>query len=141
MSSRVETKLSEVFAVLKPDLSVDAVPVSSTIYEELDSKYDQFKNHVLVAEYEFTQDWPTWERHPAGDEIVVLLSGQVEMILRKNGDDERVLLTQAGSYLVVAAGTWHTAKTSMATRMLFVTPGQGTENRADVCASARRANL
>ena len=125
-------KLTEVFAVLKPDLSVDTVRVTPTIYEELDSRFNQFKNHVLVAEYEFSESWPTWERHPAGDEIVVLLSGQAEMVLRKNGDDERISLTEPGSFVVVPAGTWHTARTSVATRMLFVTPGEGTEHRTEV---------
>jgi hypothetical protein len=38
-------------------------------------------------------------------------------------------LRDAGSYVVVPKGVWHTARTSVATRMLFVTPGEGTENR------------
>jgi len=104
MSPFEPTRLSQAFAVLKPDLSVDAVTVSPTIYSELDSKYERFKNHVLVSEHEFTEDWPSWERHPAGDEIVVLLSGQAELILRKGEGDERVVLSQADSYVVVPSG-------------------------------------
>jgi mannose-6-phosphate isomerase-like protein (cupin superfamily) len=130
--SRPELKLAEVFAVLKPDLMVDTVRVTPTIYEELDSRFDQFKNHVLVSEHEFSMSWPAWERHPAGDEIVVLLSGRVEMVMRKDGNDECVSLTEPGSFVVVPAGTWHTARTSVATRMLFVTPGEGTEHRTEV---------
>ena len=125
-------KLAEVFAVLKPNLLVDTVRVTPKIYEELDSKFDKLKNHVLIAEYGFCESWPTRERHPAGDEIVVLLSGQAEMVMRKNGDDECIPLTESGSYVVVPAGTWHTARTSVAARMLFVTPGEGTENRGEV---------
>lgn len=125
-------KLAEVFAVLKPDLSVETVRVTPTIYEKLDSGFDGFKNHVLVSEYEFSESWSTWERHPAGDEIVVLLSGQVEMILQKDGDDECISLVEPGSFVVIPAGAWHTARTSVATRMLFVTPGEGTEHRAEV---------
>ncbi|MFY0665082.1 MAG: cupin domain-containing protein [Natronospirillum sp.] len=120
--------LTDVFAVLKPDLSVETVNVSPTIYEELDEKFDQFRSHVLVAQYAFTEDWPTWERHPAGDEIVVLLSGKADMMLRVDGKDERVSLNQPGSYVVVPAGVWHTARVAEKTRMLFVTPGEGTEN-------------
>lgn len=128
----MEMKLTEVFAVLKPDLSVDTVPVTPSIYAELDSKFNRFRNHVLISEHEFSQNWSTWERHPAGDEIVVLLSGRAEMILRQTEGDKYVELTQPGSFVVVPAGTWHTARTSVSTRMLFVTPGEGTENRAQV---------
>ena len=122
--------LGEVFAVLRPNLSVEPVPVTTGIYDELDAKYDHFKGHVLIAEYQFDKDWPTWERHPAGDEVVLLLSGQAEMILKRNGADESVSLAEPGSYVIVPAGTWHTARTSVPTRMLFITPGEGTENRA-----------
>jgi quercetin dioxygenase-like cupin family protein len=125
-------KLAEVFAVLKPDLSVETIPVTPTIFEEMDSKFEGFKNHLLVSEFEFTEDWPTWEQHPAGDEIVVLLTGQVEIILRKDGKDERIPLSEPGSYIVIPAGTWHTAKISMPTRMLFITPGEGTEDRSEL---------
>ena len=125
-------KLSEVFAVLKPDLSVDAVPVTPAVYQELDANYDEFRGHVLVAEYASADDWPTWERHPAGDEVVVLLSGEAEMVLRRDGADESVWLREPGAFLIVPAGTWHTARVSRPTRMLFVTPGEGTENRAEV---------
>lgn len=124
-------KLAEVFAVLKPDLSVETVEVTPSIFEELDSKFDGFKNHVLVSEFEFTEEWSTWERHPKGDEIVILLSGTVEMILRRNGDNKSVELSGAGSYVVVPKDTWHTARTAVATRMLFITPGEGTENRPE----------
>jgi mannose-6-phosphate isomerase-like protein (cupin superfamily) len=125
-------KLAEEFAVLKPDLQVATIQVTPAIYEEMDSRFDQFKNHVLIAEHAFSESWPTWERHPAGDEIVVLLSGQVEMVMRRNGSDECIPLNDPGSYVVIPAGVWHTARISVATRMLFVTPGEGTENRAEV---------
>lgn len=122
-------KLTDIFAVLKPDLSVDAVPVSPTIYSELDEKYDNFKSHVLIASYQFESDWGVWERHPAGDEVVVLLSGRVRMVLRKASGDESVELVEPGSYVVVPRGVWHTAYVDEPTSMLFVTPGEGTENQ------------
>ena len=69
------------------------------------------------------------ERHPAGDEIVCLLSGDVKMVLDRGGAEEVAGLRDPGSYVVVPKGTWHTARTSVPTRMLFVTPGEGTENK------------
>ncbi len=122
-------KLADSFAVMKPDQRVAPVEVSPSLYEDLDRDFDLFKGHSLVAEYTFTQDWPNWERHPAGDEIVMLLSGQVEMRLRTEAGEESVLLQESGEYVIVPAGIWHTAKTSTPSRMLFITPGEGTEHR------------
>lgn len=123
--------LSKTFAVLKPDLSVDPVPVTPTIYKELDEKYDSFKAHTLMSIHSFESSWDVWERHPAGDEVVVLLSGSAKMIIRKETAKETVTLTEPGSFVIVPRNTWHTAETSEPTRMLFITPGEGTENRED----------
>lgn len=67
----IAPKLAEVFAVVNPDLSVSTVPVTPSIYTDLETNFDHFKGRVLISEYAFTTDWPTWERHPAGDEVVV----------------------------------------------------------------------
>ena len=124
--------LAEVFAVLTPQLSVEPIDVSPSVFDELGSRFTGFKNHVLVSCFEFAADWPTWERHPAGDEIVVLLSGKVTLLLRTAKGDTRIELSQMGSFVIVPRDTWHTARAAEPTRMLFVTPGEGTENRADL---------
>ncbi len=125
-------KLSDTFSVIKPDLSVDTVPVTPSLYPDLDTNYAGFKGHLLVSEYEFSEDWPTWERHPAGDETVVLLSGRATMILREDEVDRLVSLSQPGEYLVVPRNTWHTARVAERARMLFITPEEGTENKAEI---------
>ena len=99
------------------------------VYEELDRDFQGFRGHVLLSCHTFKEDWSSWERHPAGDEIVCLLSGAATMILEEGGAEEAVRLEKAGEYVVVPKGTWHTARTSVSTTMLFVTPGEGTENR------------
>ena len=121
--------LAKTFVVLKPDRTTALVDVTPTVYEELDRRFDGFRDHVLVSTYAFDADWPSWERHPAGDEIVCLLSGNVRLVLERDGGEEIVQLSEPGTYVVVPKGTWHTARTSVPTRMLFVTPGEGTENR------------
>lgn len=124
-------KLTNEFAVLKPDLSVETVPVTPTIFEDLGANFGGFGGHVLISEFGFAETWPTWERHPNGDEIVVLLSGEAEIVLRQGSGDQSVRLSDPGTYVVVPANTWHTARTETPTRMLFITPGEGTENRTE----------
>jgi hypothetical protein len=51
------------------------------------------------------------------------------MVLDRDGMEEVTHLRDSGSYVVIPKGTWHTARTSVATKMLFITPGEGTENK------------
>ena len=82
----------------------------------------------LIAEFEFTEDWPTWEMHPHGDEFVYLLSGAVELLLEQDSNLVTVALNGAGA-VVVPRGIWHTARVLAPSRMLHVTRGAGTETR------------
>jgi mannose-6-phosphate isomerase-like protein (cupin superfamily) len=121
--------LESTFAVLGPGASAVPVAVTPTIYEELDRRFDGFRGHHLVSIYTFTSDWPTWEMHPAGDEVVCLLDGEARMVFDRGGAEETVTLSKAGSYVIVPKATWHTAQVSKSARMLFITPGEGTQNR------------
>lgn len=83
----------------------------------------------MVSSFSYDKDWGSWERHPAGEELVMLLDGDVELVLEIEGGEKRVALTRPGSYVLVPTNTWHTAKVRAPSRMLFITPGEGTENR------------
>lgn len=121
--------LASTFVVLQPDQRAALVANAPGVFEELDRRFAGFKGHVLVATFAFDADWPTWERHPAGDELVCLLSGRVTLVLERGGMEEKAELDKPGEYVLVPKGTWHTARTTVPTTMLFVTPGEGTENK------------
>jgi quercetin dioxygenase-like cupin family protein len=70
-----------------------------------------------------------WEMHPNGDEIVCLLSGVVTFILDQDNEHHEMTVNKPGDYVVVPKGTWHTAKTTVESTMLFITAGEGTEHR------------
>ena len=124
-------KLDETFAILKPDLTVETAAVTPSVYAELDARFDNFKSHVLISSYEFESDWGVWEKHPAGDELVILLSGAATLRIKLESGENVVELREPGSFAVVPRNAWHTAEIREATRMMFVTPGEGTENRVD----------
>jgi oxalate decarboxylase/phosphoglucose isomerase-like protein (cupin superfamily) len=71
-----------------------------------------------------------WEMHPNGDEVVCLLSGSATFLLEKAGGTEEIALNKSGTYVLVPRGTWHTANTQAPCRMLFITPGEGTQHRS-----------
>lgn len=74
-------KLTATFAGLTPDLSVDPIPVSPSIDEQLEARFDRFRGHVLCPRHAFDADRGVWERLPAGDVVVALLSGATPMRL------------------------------------------------------------
>ena len=124
--------LTESYAVLKPNHGVEPIDVSPAIYQQLDERYNGFRGHVLVSLHAFDMPWGSWERHPHGDEIVVLLAGAAEITLRRDAGDDVVALSAPEDYVVVPRNTWHTAsRVQPGTRMLFITPGEGTEH-ADI---------
>jgi mannose-6-phosphate isomerase-like protein (cupin superfamily) len=83
---------------------------------------------TLVTVGTGASDWPQWEMHPQGDEILVLLEGRLKMILDQDGIQRQVEMTP-GSTLVVPKGAWHRAVDQEEVRMLFVTYGPGTMHR------------
>lgn len=117
------------FVVMSNELDAETVPVTEKLYAELDQKYGDFSGRTLISSHHFNDDWPTWEMHPNGDEFVILISGDVDMVLASPDRDESVRLTESGSFVIVPRGVWHTAKVHKPTWMMFITPGEGTENR------------
>lgn len=82
----------------------------------------------LVGVYAGGSDWPNWEMHPNGDEVLVLLEGRLTMIFERAGRQTRHEMA-AGSTLVVPAGTWHRALVSQPTKLMAITYGSGTQHK------------
>jgi quercetin dioxygenase-like cupin family protein len=72
--------------------------------------------------------WTTWERHPAGEELVVVVSGRLTLIQEIDGAERRIEMRE-GEAIVNPRNVWHTADIDEPCRTLFVTPGLGTEHR------------
>lgn len=121
--------ISSTYVVL--DDNGDALPiaVSDRVFEDLASKFGNFRGKRLVSHFSFDQDWDCWEMHPAGEELVCLLSGQADLILEQDGAEQVVPLRTTGSYVLVPRGAWHTAKVHAPCSMLFITPGEETQHR------------
>ena len=82
----------------------------------------------LVCVLPQTESWDSWERHPAGEEVVFLISGRVDVVQDIDGE-ERVIPLRPGEALINPPGVWHTARVHEPGAALFITPGRGTEVR------------
>ncbi len=81
---------------------------------------------IYVGHYSGNSEW---ERHTAGDELVLALSGTTTVILLTEGHENRVELAE-NELVVVPAGTWHRFENSLHLKVLTVTP-QPTDHSAE----------
>lgn len=83
----------------------------------------------LVAQHRFSSDWPMWEMHPQGSEVVLCLSGAL-VLHQEYPDGRREKATLApGDYAINEPGVWHTADVADEATALFITAGKDTQHR------------
>lgn len=84
----------------------------------------------LVSQYTFTENWTSWEMHPAGAEVVICTAGTM-VLVQEHPDGRREDMTlAAGEYAINPPGVWHTADVAESATAIFITAGEGTEHRA-----------
>ena len=130
MSQSGAFDISSTYLRLRPDASVEPLTVDTTFWQRISSgQLGTFHNEFLVASASYEKDWTMWEMHPNGDEVVYLLDGSITFVLQETPGTRSVDLARSGEYVVVPKGTWHTAKVQGPCRILFITPGEGTQHR------------
>ena len=122
--------LSSTYLRLRADCSIEKLPVDGFWPQLMQGKLGDFHHEYLVSAGEYGADWPNWEMHPNGDEIVCLLEGSATMLIAApDGSREEILLQGPGSFAFVPRGRWHTATIATSASFLFITAGEGTQHR------------
>jgi mannose-6-phosphate isomerase-like protein (cupin superfamily)/ketosteroid isomerase-like protein len=83
-------------------------------------------NQCTLGLVRFSGQTP-WERHPGGDELLHVLTGEVRVTLLGEGGRTEATL-RAGSIFVVPRGVWHRQVASAGVTLLFATPTEETEH-------------
>jgi mannose-6-phosphate isomerase-like protein (cupin superfamily) len=115
------------YVCLAPTGGASRIEVTPEFWSTIDARNDLAEGR-LVAVFACTSDWPHWEMHPHGEEVLVLLSGGITMIFEEHGVERDVQLQQ-GRACIVPRGTWHRATVAVAGQLLAITYGRGTEHR------------
>lgn len=119
---------TENYASLESNGKIQTLDGSDRFWSLAGEDLDKFGENWLITEFHFEEDWKSWEMHPHGEEIVYLLSGEMDLILEKSGNLQTLKLRGKGS-VIIPRGTWHTAKVFAPSNMLIITHGKGTEIR------------
>jgi uncharacterized cupin superfamily protein len=115
---------------LATDLSMRALGVDQGAWSRRDGTA-QFVEGRLLSVFAYEATWTWWERHPAGEEFVHVLSGSVAFRL-DDGSTERTVSLAAGESLLVprASGTVRTSPAGLgcsSSRPCPRPPSTGTE--------------
>jgi mannose-6-phosphate isomerase-like protein (cupin superfamily) len=70
----------------------------------------------------------TQEMHPAADEVLLLVSGALEIVLDE-GATQRVIALTAGQAAIVPRGVWHHLEMREPGRLVFVNSRTGMQSR------------
>jgi mannose-6-phosphate isomerase-like protein (cupin superfamily) len=121
--------LAATYVRLADGPSAVPVDVGQDFWATIDSRPDLLAGR-LVAVFHFGSlgSWPHWEVHPAGDELVCLLSGAIDLVLEEEGG-ERVVPLRDRAACIVPRGVWHRGIVHQPGDALFITRGAGTQHR------------
>lgn len=124
----VETfTLDSTYIHLGPDDSARAMEGGDSFWAGIAERRDLDQGRLMGTTGQ-SADWDHWERHPAGDEILTLLSGEMELVLEAAGREQRAVL-KPGQTFIVPRGVWHRGIVKKPGQLMFLTPGAGTEHR------------
>lgn len=118
--------LETTYLGLSGDGEVTSMPVGPDFWATMDANLSMRATMVSIGSGE--GDWPHWEMHPQGDEVLVLLAGSLTLILDQSGTESRHDLVP-GATFVVPTGAWHRAIDQCGVKLLFITYGAGTRHR------------
>lgn len=124
------------YTILEDGGAALTVDVTPTFWDELVSGEHRSENVKRVAGskgrlltcFELSEDFKVWEMHPKGDELLIALSGAYDVFLELPEGEKKFAL-EAGRIFIVPQGTWHRAVVRTPGRVIFLTPGEGTEHK------------
>jgi mannose-6-phosphate isomerase-like protein (cupin superfamily) len=119
--------LADTYVHLKPDQAATTMDGGASFWAGIGQRTD-LDTGRLMGKTGQSRDWDHWERHPAGEEILTLLSGELELVLDMPGGEQRATV-RAGETFVVPRGVWHRGIVHQPGELMFITPGAGTEHK------------
>ncbi|MGD1878148.1 MAG: cupin domain-containing protein [Kiloniellaceae bacterium] len=126
MTAQPPKRLTETYLELRDGGAVGTIAVTPDFWPDLQSGKRTLHGRLVMA-FAMTEDMSHWEVHPAGEEILLLLSGKMTVVLE--GDPDEAFALQPGEAFVVPRGRWHRLTVTEPGELVFMTEGDGTEHK------------
>ena len=104
------------------------IEADERFWPELMSGERRIDGRLMIAS-QVSEDAPHWEMHPQGEEMVILISGAVDVVLEAPEGERVVALRPAARCCLVPRGLWHRFVVREPGELLFITHGEGTQHR------------
>jgi mannose-6-phosphate isomerase-like protein (cupin superfamily) len=128
MSANSEAfELDSTYVQLHDGAAAVLIPVDPDFWDRIEERKDLHQGRLLMVTHQ-SGTMTHWEIHPAGDELLYLLSGNMDLVLELN-NSERIVSLRARTAVIVPQGTWHTLRIHSPGDLLSITRGAGTQVR------------
>ncbi len=119
--------LDETYVHLSDGAPATPIPVGDDFWARIGQRTDLHDGRLLMVSHQ-NGEGTHWEMHPAGDEILFLISGAMSVVLEQ-GRTKRRFALKPGEAFIVPRGFWHTVTIQRAGKLLSITRAAGTEVR------------
>jgi mannose-6-phosphate isomerase-like protein (cupin superfamily) len=119
--------LSEMFVHLTDRGDADAIAVTPAFWRSAGTRYER----VLGAfDFRSPRDLhpSQQEIHPEADEVLILVSGALDVVLEEDGSEPTIAL-EAGQAAIVPRGVWHRLVMRAPGRLVFINSRAGMQTR------------
>ena len=121
--------LINTYVHLKDGPAATPIEVGADFWATIDKRTELHGGRlVTLFHIQSTDGWVHWEMHPAGDELVYLLSGAIDVVLQEGTDERRIELRSRAAG-IIPRGVWHRAIVHTPSDLLFITRGAGPQHR------------
>jgi hypothetical protein len=120
--------LDQTYVHLTADGVATPIPVTPDFWATIATRTD-LHDGFLVTRSRMTEDWPHWEMHPEGEEIVILVSGAIDLLLDDGRQQWTVELRPGANTWINRRGVWHRGLVREPSELVFLTAGRGTQHR------------
>lgn len=120
--------LDQTYVHLTTNGAATPIPVTPDFWATIGTRLELHEG-FLVTRSRATEDWPHWEMHPEGEEILILLSGAIDLLLDDGERQWTVELRPSANTWINRRGVWHRALVREPSELLFLTAGWNTQHR------------
>jgi mannose-6-phosphate isomerase-like protein (cupin superfamily) len=129
MTEHREFDLANTYIQLHDGPKASPIAVGPDFWPQIANRVDLSAGRLVTMFRQKRGPWNNAEMHPAGDEILFLVSGEIELIL-ESSEGERRIAFHGGNAVIVPQGVWHSANVIAEGNLLAITRGAGTQHRA-----------
>lgn len=119
--------LSDTYVHLSDASELTAFEGGDVFWQTLEAPVDLDQGRMVCVTPQ-RADWLVWERHPHGDELIMLIDGKIDLVLEMP-DGIKTVPLEPKRTILIPKGVWHRAVVHEPGDALFITRGAGTDHK------------